>query len=149
MRDVLEREFGGTRYTPAPLLRRLADAGRTGRKSGRGFYDYGQQETRGAAGSPDQSRPDLAAVSPPGTVTVIGPGAVAGTARRSAEPHSDRAAELGSFFEAAGISVTSNPAHPTDLGIGAVGPGGGVLGPAPLLREYGLGGLPAQVSGAS
>jgi len=128
--EVLEREFGGTRYTPAPLLRRLADAGRTGRKSGRGFYDYGQQETRGAAGSPDQSRPDLAAVSPPGTVTVIGPGAVAGTAGRSAEPHSDRAAELGSFFEAAGISVTSNPAHPTDLVIVAIGPEGGVLGPA-------------------
>jgi len=128
--EVLEREFGGTRYTPAPLLRRLADAGRTGRKSGRGFYAYGQQETRGAAGSPDQSRPDLAAVSPPGTVTVIGPGAVAGTVGRSAEPHSDRAAELGSLFEAAGISVTSNPAHPTDLVIVAIGPEGGVLGPA-------------------
>ncbi len=128
--EALEREFGGTRYTPAPLLRRFADAGRTGRKSGRGFYAYGQQETRGAAGSPDQSRPDLAAVSPPGTVTVIGPGAVAGTAGRAAEPHSDRAAELGSLFEAAGISVTSNPAHPTDLVIVAIGPEGGVLGPA-------------------
>ncbi len=38
--EVLEREFGGTRFTPAPLLRRLTDAGRTGRKSGAGFYDY-------------------------------------------------------------------------------------------------------------
>src|SRR5260221_982913 len=48
----LHGEFGGTRDTPPPLLRRLADAGRTGRKSGRGFYDYGQQETHGAAGLP-------------------------------------------------------------------------------------------------
>jgi 3-hydroxybutyryl-CoA dehydrogenase len=38
--EVLAAEFGGTRCTPAPLLRRLADAGLTGRKSGRGFYDY-------------------------------------------------------------------------------------------------------------
>ncbi len=38
--EVLDREFGGTRYTPAPLLRRLTDAGRVGRKSGAGFYDY-------------------------------------------------------------------------------------------------------------
>src|SRR5215469_15202839 len=38
--EVLHGEFGGPRYTAAPLLRRLADAGRTGRKSGRGIYDY-------------------------------------------------------------------------------------------------------------
>ena len=38
--EVLAAEFGGPRYVPAPLLRRLAGAGATGRKSGRGFYDY-------------------------------------------------------------------------------------------------------------
>ncbi len=38
--EVLQREFGGTRYQPAPMLRRLTDAGRLGRKSGAGFYDY-------------------------------------------------------------------------------------------------------------
>ena len=34
---VLEAEFGGTRYTPAPLLRKLCDARLFGRKSGRGL----------------------------------------------------------------------------------------------------------------
>src|SRR6202020_2973519 len=39
--EVLHAEFGLPRYAPAPLLRRLVDAGRTGRKAGRGIYDYG------------------------------------------------------------------------------------------------------------
>ena len=30
--EVLRAEFGNLRYTPAPLLRRLSDAGRTGDK---------------------------------------------------------------------------------------------------------------------
>ena len=38
--EVLQAEFGGTRYAPASLLRRLCDARLFGRKSGRGFYDY-------------------------------------------------------------------------------------------------------------
>ncbi len=126
--QVLQREFGGTRYTPAPLLRRLADAGRTGRKSGSGFYDYPAQSPP-AAGSPAGQR---AEPPPPGTVTLIDP-AAAGARTGAAEgagPHSERAAELASLVAAAGISVTRNPVHPTDLVIVAVGPQGGVLGPA-------------------
>jgi 3-hydroxybutyryl-CoA dehydrogenase len=38
--DVLHAEFGGSRYTAAPGLRRLVAAGLTGRKAGRGFYGY-------------------------------------------------------------------------------------------------------------
>ncbi len=38
--DVLERGLGEARYAPQPLLRRHVEAGRLGRKSGRGFYDY-------------------------------------------------------------------------------------------------------------
>jgi 3-hydroxybutyryl-CoA dehydrogenase len=38
--DVLHREFGEPQYAAAPLLRRMVAAGRLGRKSGRGFYDY-------------------------------------------------------------------------------------------------------------
>ena len=41
--EVLQAEFGGNRYAPAPLLRRLCDARLLGRKSGRGFYDYQRQ----------------------------------------------------------------------------------------------------------
>jgi 3-hydroxybutyryl-CoA dehydrogenase len=38
--DVLHREFGEPQYAVAPLLRRMAAAGRIGRKSARGFYEY-------------------------------------------------------------------------------------------------------------
>jgi len=38
--EVLERGLGDSRYAPCPLLREHAAAGRLGRKSGQGFYDY-------------------------------------------------------------------------------------------------------------
>jgi 3-hydroxybutyryl-CoA dehydrogenase len=38
--EVLERGLGDSRYAPCPLLREYVAAGRLGRKSGRGFYDY-------------------------------------------------------------------------------------------------------------
>jgi 3-hydroxybutyryl-CoA dehydrogenase len=41
--EVLHAELGGSRYQPAPLLRRYVAAGWLGRKSGRGFYRYDQQ----------------------------------------------------------------------------------------------------------
>jgi 3-hydroxybutyryl-CoA dehydrogenase len=38
--EVLHEGFGDTKYRPCPLLRRYVAAGRLGRKSGRGFYEY-------------------------------------------------------------------------------------------------------------
>lgn len=38
--DVLYREFSDSKYRACPLLRRMVDAGRLGRKSGRGFFEY-------------------------------------------------------------------------------------------------------------
>jgi 3-hydroxybutyryl-CoA dehydrogenase len=38
--DVLHRGLGDPKYAPCPLLRRYVAAGRLGRKSGRGIYDY-------------------------------------------------------------------------------------------------------------
>jgi 3-hydroxybutyryl-CoA dehydrogenase len=40
--DILHEEFGDPRYAAPPLLRRLVRAGRLGKKSGAGFYDYGK-----------------------------------------------------------------------------------------------------------
>jgi 3-hydroxybutyryl-CoA dehydrogenase len=39
--EVLHRGFGDSKYRPCPLLRSMVAAGRLGRKTGRGFYDYG------------------------------------------------------------------------------------------------------------
>ena len=39
--DVMYRDFSDSKYRPCPLLRKMVDAGRLGRKSGRGFYEYG------------------------------------------------------------------------------------------------------------
>ncbi len=38
--EVLHRGFGDDKYRPCPLLRTMVAAGRLGRKSGRGFYEY-------------------------------------------------------------------------------------------------------------
>ncbi len=38
--EVLHEGLGDQKYAPCPLLRRYVAAGRLGRKSGRGFYDY-------------------------------------------------------------------------------------------------------------
>jgi len=40
--EVFYTGFNDPKYRPAPLLKEMVDAGRLGRKSGRGFYDYGK-----------------------------------------------------------------------------------------------------------
>jgi 3-hydroxybutyryl-CoA dehydrogenase len=107
--NVLHAEFGFTRYMPAALLRRLVDAGRTGRKAGRGIYDYaadgGLAETGLSSSAPD-------------TVTLIGSG-------------DDTEAELATALASAGVNVTRNAAHPTELVLIAATAGRPVL-PAAL-----------------
>ena len=44
--EVLRGEFGDSRYRPCSLLRRYVDAGRLGRKSGRGFFVYDPAKTK-------------------------------------------------------------------------------------------------------
>jgi 3-hydroxybutyryl-CoA dehydrogenase len=41
--EVFYKGFNDPKYRAAPLLREMVDAGYLGRKSGRGFYDYGKQ----------------------------------------------------------------------------------------------------------
>jgi len=107
--EVLHAEFGFMRYKPAPLLRRLVDAGRTGRKTGRGIYDYA---AGGDLGGTETSS------SAPDTVTLIGSGDEAET-------------ELATALASAGVNVTRNAAHPTELVLIAATPGRRVL-PAAL-----------------
>ena len=38
--EVLHRDLGDPRYRPSPMLRRLVAAGRLGKKSGAGFFEY-------------------------------------------------------------------------------------------------------------
>jgi 3-hydroxybutyryl-CoA dehydrogenase len=40
--EVLHEGLGDSKYRPSPLLKRYVAAGRLGRKSGRGFYEYDQ-----------------------------------------------------------------------------------------------------------
>ena len=44
--EVLHRDLADPKFRPCPLLRRYVEAGRLGRKTGRGFYVYEESGER-------------------------------------------------------------------------------------------------------
>jgi 3-hydroxybutyryl-CoA dehydrogenase len=48
--NIMFDEFREKRFAPPPLLKRMVQAGLFGRKSGKGFYDYGAEPPRPVAG---------------------------------------------------------------------------------------------------
>ncbi|MBO0837349.1 MAG: hypothetical protein J2P28_17840, partial [Actinobacteria bacterium] len=105
--EVLHGEFGETRYCPAPLLRRLVDAGRTGQKAGRGIYSYADgravAHATSSSGGADAGAADAGvADAAPDTVTLIGSG-------------DEQETNFATALASAGLNVTRNAAHPTEL----------------------------------
>jgi len=101
--ETLQAEFGGTRYAPAPLLRKLCDARLFGRKSGRGFYDYQRQSAPVAAAEGHEMAPV------PAEVALI-------------REQDGLLGELARRITAAGVSVVPQPSGHTGLVIVAADP---------------------------
>jgi 3-hydroxybutyryl-CoA dehydrogenase len=94
-RSFYEQSYGEPRWRPSPVTSRLVSAGRLGRKSGRGFYDYSDGDYR---------EPDAEPSSPgrgDGVVVVDG--------------ESPLAMELGASASSAGFTVVS-PDEAADSG---------------------------------
>jgi len=70
-RSFFEQSFGEPRWRPSPIAARMVAAGRHGRKTGRGYYDYAGDAHR----EPDPEPP--AAGGGDGLVVIAGPGALA------------------------------------------------------------------------
>src|SRR5437763_5846840 len=86
-RSFYELSFGEPRWRPSMITARLVAAGRHGRKSGRGYYDY-----RAGPHRPDDPEPPASGGGDGRAGVVAGEGLVAGELRRAAAGAGFRAA---------------------------------------------------------
>ncbi len=77
-RSFFEQSYGEPRWRPAPITARLVAAGRLGRKSGRGFYEYGEDGYRASDPEP------LEAGGGEGLVVIAGDSVLAAELREAA-----------------------------------------------------------------
>jgi 3-hydroxybutyryl-CoA dehydrogenase len=78
-RSFAELSFGEPRWRPSPIQARMVAAGRLGRKTGRGYYDYGEASHR-----PDDPEPPGPGGGAGTLVTILGAGPLADGLRERA-----------------------------------------------------------------
>jgi 3-hydroxybutyryl-CoA dehydrogenase len=124
-KSFTELSFGEPRWKPNPIQARMVAAGRLGRKSGRGYYDYSAEPYR-----PEDPEPSAPAGGDGRIVAIEGAGALAGGLR-------ERAAAAGfevSTPEALGgdepdlVVDAAVPAAPPEAAIEASAESGDALG---------------------
>jgi 3-hydroxybutyryl-CoA dehydrogenase len=80
-----EQSFHEPRWQPHPIQQRMVSAGRLGRKSGRGYYDYASESHR--ASDPEVEAPGAnAAAREPAPAEIVGEGETAEALRELAGP---------------------------------------------------------------
>jgi 3-hydroxybutyryl-CoA dehydrogenase len=108
-RSFTELSFGEPRWRPSPIQARMVDAGRLGRKSGRGYYEY----ENGAPYRPDDPADTPAPAGGDGTaVAILGDGPVADALRERARTAGYELREGGPSELVVDAGVRPHPSPP-------------------------------------
>ena len=134
-KSFYSQSFGEPRWRPSPIAARYVAAGRYGRKSGRGYYDY--SGGAGAHRAADPAPIEMLAGSGAGVVVVAGAGALADELRAAAaqvgyevrSPHTPSGGVLPSLAIDCDLGAPgAAPGEPGAFSQGAsAGPGGARL----------------------